>query len=47
VTPAVYTSLRRGLDTWLQRAYAAGLDEQAVNALFSTANHEVRARGAA
>jgi GntR family transcriptional regulator len=27
--------LRRGLETWLNRAHAAGLDEQAVNALFT------------
>jgi GntR family transcriptional regulator len=47
VTPAVYTSLRRGLETWLQRAYAAGLDEDAVTALFSTVHHEGKARGVA
>jgi GntR family transcriptional regulator len=39
---ATYTSLRRGLETWLRRAYAAGLDEEAVNALFSTVHHQTR-----
>lgn len=39
VSAATYTSLRRGLETWLRRAYAAGLDEQAVNALFATVHH--------
>ena len=47
VTPAVYTSLRRGLESWLHRAYAAGLDEDSVNALFSTVHHDARARGVA
>src|SRR5258705_9829114 len=36
MSAATYSSLRRGLAGWLRRAYAAGLDEQAVNALFST-----------
>ncbi|GAB3001998.1 GntR family transcriptional regulator [Saccharothrix stipae] len=35
MSAATYTSLRRGLETWLNRAHAAGLDEQAVNALFT------------
>ncbi|MCC8242787.1 GntR family transcriptional regulator [Saccharothrix luteola] len=35
MSAATYTSLRRGLETWLNRARAAGLDEQAVNALFT------------
>src|SRR5215468_11219978 len=47
VSPATYTSLRRGLHTWLVRAYAAGLDEQAINALFSTVHHEARVEGVA
>ncbi|MDT5025519.1 MAG: hypothetical protein QOE61_1945 [Micromonosporaceae bacterium] len=42
-----YTSLRRGLETWLRRAYAAGLDEQAVNALFSTVHHQTKVEGVA
>jgi GntR family transcriptional regulator len=47
VSPATYTSLRRGLETWLRRAYAAGLDEQAVSALFSTIHCGVIAEGVA
>ncbi len=43
VMPAsTYTSLRRGLTTWLRRAYAAGLDEQAVNALFTSVHQQTR-----
>jgi GntR family transcriptional regulator len=37
ISPATYTSLQRGLETWLDRARAAGLDEQAINALFTAA----------
>jgi GntR family transcriptional regulator len=47
LSAATYTSLRRGLQTWLRRAYAAGLDEQAVNALFSTVHHQTKAEAAA
>lgn len=47
MSPAAYTSLRRGLETWLRRAYAAGLDEQAVNALFATVHHQTRAEAVA
>ena len=47
VTPAVYSSLRRGLQVWLRRAYAAGLDEQAVAALFATVDHDTRAEDVA
>jgi GntR family transcriptional regulator len=39
---STYTSLRRGLTTWLHRAYAAGLDEQAVNALFASVHQQTR-----
>ena len=42
MSPATYTSLRRGLETWLRRAYAAGLDEQAVEALMSTVHVQMR-----
>ncbi|MEJ2851915.1 MULTISPECIES: GntR family transcriptional regulator [unclassified Saccharothrix] len=35
IPATTYTSLRRGLESWLNRAHAAGLDEQAVNALFT------------
>lgn len=46
MSAATYTSLRRGLETWLSRAYAAGLDEQAVHALFTTV-HQTRSRDVA
>jgi GntR family transcriptional regulator len=44
---ATYTSLRRGLRTWLHRAYAAGLDGQAVDALFATVHHEAKTEAVA
>jgi GntR family transcriptional regulator len=47
VAPGTYTSLRRGMESWLRRAYAAGLDEQAVNALFATVHHDLNAERAA
>lgn len=47
VSPAAYTSLRRGLETWLRGAYAAGLNEDAVQALFSTVNRELAQEGVA
>jgi len=47
VSAATYTSLRRGLETWLRRAYAAGLDEQAVAALISTVHHQTKKTEAA
>jgi GntR family transcriptional regulator len=47
VSPAVYSSLRRGLEGWLRRAYAAGLDDAAVAALFTAVHHSARAEGAA
>jgi GntR family transcriptional regulator len=46
MSPATYTSLRRGLETWLRRAYAAGLDEQAVAALISTVQQSKKAEAA-
>jgi GntR family transcriptional regulator len=46
MSPATYTSLRRGLETWLRRAYAAGLDEQAVAALISTVQHQSKREAA-
>ena len=42
MSAATYTSLRRGLTTWLRRAYAAGLDEQAVDALFTSIHQQTR-----
>jgi GntR family transcriptional regulator len=47
VSPAAYSSLRRGLEGWLRRAYAAGLDDAAVAALFAAVHHSVRAEGVA
>jgi GntR family transcriptional regulator len=44
---ATYSALRRGLAAWLRQAYAAGLDEQAVNALFATLHLHAKAEGAA
>lgn len=41
VSPATYTSLRGGLEKWLRSAYQAGLDEEAVTALFSIAHREL------
>jgi GntR family transcriptional regulator len=47
LSPATYAALRRGLESWLRRAYAAGLDESAVGALFSTVHHQTRIESAA
>lgn len=47
MSPATYTSLRRGLESWLRRAYAEGLDEQAVTALFASTHHDVKVEGVA
>jgi GntR family transcriptional regulator len=42
VSPATYTSLQRGLEAWLGRARAAGLDEQAINAIFTSALNQAK-----
>lgn len=47
IAPATYTTLRRGLDRWLREAYAAGLDEEAIAALFATATREAGEEGVA
>lgn len=47
ISPASYTSLRRGLERWLREARAAGLDDEAVTALFSIAHRELAEEGAA
>lgn len=47
VEPGAYAALRRSLERWLRSAYGAGLDEEAVNALFSIAHQELRAEGVA
>jgi GntR family transcriptional regulator len=46
ISTATYTALRRGLQTWLRRAYAAGLDEPAVTALITAVHYETRAEAA-
>lgn len=47
VSPATYTTLRRGMEKWLRGAYAAGLDEESIMALFSIAHRELTQEGAA
>lgn len=47
VAPATYTTLRRALEKWLRGAYAAGLDEEAITALFAVANRELVQEGVA
>jgi GntR family transcriptional regulator len=47
ITPAAYSSLRRGLQRWLHSAYEAGLDEETIAALITTAHRELRAEGVA
>ncbi|GAA3621505.1 GntR family transcriptional regulator [Lentzea atacamensis] len=42
ISPATYTSLQRGLEAWLGRARAAGLDEQAINALFTASLNQAK-----
>ena len=42
ISPATYTSLQRGLEAWMGRARAAGLDEQAINALFTSALNQAK-----
>ncbi len=39
-------ALRRGLDRWLTMAADAGVDEEGITALFSSALHELARRGA-
>jgi GntR family transcriptional regulator len=47
ISPAKYSTLRRGLDRWLRSAYDVGLNEETINALFTTAHHELRTEGVA
>lgn len=44
VPPATYTSLRHGLQAWLRRAYAAGLDDRAIAALFTSVHHQSKTK---
>ena len=45
--PSNHAAIRRGLDRWLQGAFAAGLDAEDVRALFETSLHAARDEGAA
>lgn len=47
IAPSRYATLRRGLERWLRSAYEAGLDEEAIDALFGTTHRELRAEGVA
>ena len=47
VAPGPYAKLRRSLQQWVRDAYAAGLDDEVVTAMFATVRHEVRAEGVA
>jgi GntR family transcriptional regulator len=46
VSPAAYSSLRHGLRAWLLTAYASGLDDQAISALFTSVHHQIKAEAA-
>ncbi|GLY89466.1 GntR family transcriptional regulator [Actinoallomurus iriomotensis] len=47
VAPGPYARLRRSLEQWVRDAYAAGLDDEMVTAMFATIRNELRAEGAA
>ena len=47
VAPGPYARLRRSLEQWVRDAYAAGLDDETVTAMFATIRNELRAEGAA
>ena len=47
VAAAPYARLRRALERWVRDAYAAGLDDDVVTAMFATVRNELRAEGAA
>ncbi|ACQ79244.1 transcriptional regulator, GntR family [Beutenbergia cavernae DSM 12333] len=47
VPPATYASLRRGLQSWLREAHAAGLDDEAILALLATTNRDLAQEGVA
>jgi GntR family transcriptional regulator len=46
VSPATYATVRRSLDAWLREAYAAGLDDEQITAIVSTARRELSQEGA-
>ncbi len=45
--PDELAALKRELDRWLEEAFAAGLDDDSVEALFATALRSTQARGVA
>ncbi|MEV0405305.1 GntR family transcriptional regulator [Actinoallomurus sp. NPDC050550] len=47
VAPGPYARLRRSLEQWVRDAYAAGLDDETVTAMFATIRNELRAEGVA
>jgi len=47
VAPGTHAKLRRSLERWGREAYAAGLDDEVVTAMFATVRNELRAEGAA
>lgn len=47
VAPGTHARLRRSLDRWVRDAYAAGLDDEMVTAMFATIRNELRAEGVA
>jgi len=47
VAPGAYARLRHGLEQWIRDAHAAGLDDEAVAAVFATIRDELRGEGAA
>jgi GntR family transcriptional regulator len=42
VAPGPYARLRRSLEQWVRDAYAAGLDDETVTAMFATIRNELR-----
>ena len=47
VAAGPYARLRRSLERWVREAYAAGLDDEVVTAMFATVRNELRAEGVA
>jgi GntR family transcriptional regulator len=47
VAAGPYARLRRSLERWVRQAYAAGLDDEVVAAMFASVHNEIRAEGAA
>jgi len=47
VAPGPYGRLRRSLEQWVRDAYAAGLDDEMVTAMFATIRNALRAEGVA